>query len=66
MTTPYISVADAATYFADKMDDSLWTDATADQKDRSLATATRLMNRLNYMGIKTVIDRKSTRLNSSH
>jgi len=54
MTTAYVDIATATIYFNDRVDDSVWVTATTDQRDRALKTATRLIDRLNFHGTKTV------------
>lgn len=49
----YISVADADTYFGTRLFNSVWLDATTDEKTRALATAERYIDRLNFTGSKT-------------
>ncbi len=51
--TPYISVTDAQTYFDDRLDSNPWDEATAEDKRKSLATATNLINNLNFVGRKS-------------
>jgi len=53
--TPYISEADAVTYFDERLRTDPWDDTTESSGDRlrSLQEATRLIDRLNFYGTKT-------------
>jgi hypothetical protein len=51
----YISVADATTYFGNRLDAADWTAASTDDKGASLITATTWLETLDYYG-----DRSST------
>ncbi len=49
----YATITDATNYFAERIGDiSAWTSATTDDKTKSLAHATRLIDRLNFVGTK--------------
>ena len=50
----YITNGDADTYFATRYPVDEWDAATEDDKTRTLATATRLIDQLNFAGSKTV------------
>lgn len=49
----YSSRADATAYFADRIGSSAWTDATDANKDASLVTGTRMLDRQVWAGDKT-------------
>lgn len=51
--TPYITVADATTYFADRLGTDAWDDATDTDKLKALKQSTRAIDRLNFRGVKT-------------
>lgn len=48
----YITVATATTYFGNRLDDSTWTAATADNKAAALITATTWLEALDYYGTR--------------
>jgi len=52
--TPYATVSEAATYFSERLYTAAWDSASADDKLKSLKTATRTMESLNYAGDKAV------------
>lgn len=52
-TNSYISRADANTYFADRLNSSMWTSATDPNKDGALIQATQIINSKNFLGTKT-------------
>ncbi len=54
MATTYISVSDADVYFSGRLDHDIWDAASPDDKLRALITATRLIDRLNFSGDKSV------------
>lgn len=54
-TNSYISVADATTYFGDRLNSSTWTDATEANKSAALIQATQIIETKKYLG-----DRYST------
>ena len=47
----YATVAEADTYFEDRLDASGWTSADATQKAQALVTATATLDELNWIGI---------------
>lgn len=49
----YILLADAETYFLGRFNSDAWDAASDDDKQKSLIQATRLIDRLNYEGVKT-------------
>lgn len=49
----YISVADASTYFDDKLSATAWREASEDDKTRALLQAAARMNDLNWHGTRT-------------
>lgn len=51
-TNSYISVADATTYFEGSIDHDLWDAATNDTRERALISATRMMDRQDWLGSK--------------
>ena len=53
-TNSYISVADATTYFNDRLYIAEWTAASADDKARALIMATKRIDNLILRGIKSV------------
>lgn len=50
------TVAEADTYFSNKLYTDLWTSASGDEKQQALNSATALINRFCYKGSKTVAD----------
>jgi hypothetical protein len=52
-TNSYISLADAATYFAARLGSTAWTAATEAQRTAALLTAAKAIDRQRYMGTKT-------------
>jgi hypothetical protein len=50
-TNSYVTVAEADSYFGDRLDVAAWTSATATQKAQALITATRLLDELDWTGI---------------
>src|SRR5688572_11338088 len=55
-TTSYISVADAAGYFADRLDADAWHDVTEDRQSAALITATKQIDRQPLMGKRSTSD----------
>jgi len=51
--TPYITVADATTYFGERLNTDAWDDATEANKLKALKQSTRAIDRLNFRGTKT-------------
>jgi hypothetical protein len=49
----YASIAEGNTYFTERFNSDAWEDATDANKAKALITATRLIDRLNFMGEKT-------------
>jgi len=52
-TNSYIAVADADTYFGDRLYTTDWDDATPDQQGQALIMASKAIDRLQLAGIKT-------------
>lgn len=50
--TALISTSDANDYFTTKLHVKFWTNASEDNRQRSLYEATRIINRLSYIGTK--------------
>ena len=50
-TNSYATVVEADAYFENRLDSSAWVDATADEKARSLVTATTLLDTLQWTGV---------------
>ncbi len=50
--SPYLTVDDASTYFSTRLRSDPWDDASPTDQGKALATATRAIDRLNYIGIK--------------
>jgi len=50
-TNSYVTVAEADSYFADRLDATAWTAATADQKSQALITATAMLDNLDWIGV---------------
>lgn len=48
--TPYITVYDADTYFLTRFPSDEWDSASADNKEKALAHASRLIDTLNFIG----------------
>lgn len=53
-TNSYISVADATTYFSERLYSTAWTGAAADDMAKALIMATRKIDRQKIRGIKAV------------
>lgn len=51
--TAYITNGDADLYFESRLDSDLWDETNETNKTKALATATRLIDRLNFEGDKT-------------
>jgi len=49
-TNSYVDVAEADTYFADRLDVAAWIEASADQKAQALITATSFLDSLVWVG----------------
>lgn len=49
----YATVADGETYFTERLNSDAWDDASEANKAKSLITATRIIDRLNFKGTKT-------------
>lgn len=49
-TNSYATVAEADTYFADRLDVAAWTDANSTQKAQSLVTATSILDEMPWTG----------------
>jgi hypothetical protein len=49
-TNTYISLADANTYFADRLNTDVWTAATDDQKNKALLMACKVIDDQRYQG----------------
>lgn len=47
----YVSVDEADTYFADRIDVAAWDNASDDQKVQSLVTATAILNEMDWIGV---------------
>jgi|SRR5215471_2358964 len=54
--TPYLEVDEAQDYFDTRLNSSAWDDASDTNKYKSLCTATRLINNLDYIGEKAYLD----------
>lgn len=52
MTTPFGTVNEADTYFQGRIENDVWLNCDPDRKLRALISATRLINRLNFIGDK--------------
>ena len=52
MTQAYTTVSDADDYFATRFAANRWLAANPDDKLRALTTATQIINRLNFVGLK--------------
>lgn len=52
----YVDVDDADDYFEDHIDSTVWEAATADDQEKALVTATRILDRLPWSGTKTESD----------
>lgn len=53
-TNSYISVADANSYFADRMNSAVWDGATAvGLKDKALIQATQIIDNQKFIGLRT-------------
>lgn len=50
--TPYLDVAGAQEYFDDRLNTEAWDEATDENRLKALKMATRLINNLNFVGIK--------------
>lgn len=50
-TNSYVTVAEADTYFEDRLDVAAWTSANATQKAQALVTATSVLDSENWVGI---------------
>jgi len=48
----YATIADAQTYFDGRLNSEAWEDATTPDQDKSLITATKAIDRLNFAGDK--------------
>ena len=53
ITTPYLTKAEADSYFAGRLNTECWDDADDATKDKALLQATRAIDRLNFRGKKT-------------
>lgn len=51
-TNSYVTVTEATTYFALRLDSTEWTDATETEKDAALAMACKAIDRLPWAGYK--------------
>jgi hypothetical protein len=49
----YLTVADAEVYFQGRLNSEVWDSASDTDKEKALASATRLIDRLNFEGAKT-------------
>lgn len=49
----YIDITDASSYFAERLHTEAWDNAEDTDRDKSLAMATKLIDRLNFLGDKT-------------
>lgn len=52
VTSPYISVDDAQSYFDTRLRSDAWDDASVSDRTKALATATRSIDRLNFIRYK--------------
>lgn len=52
----YISVADATSYFGERLNVSAWTNADADDKARALITATHRLDQERFQGTRAIED----------
>ena len=50
-TNSYVTVAEADSYFEDRIDAAAWSAATTDQKSQALVTATSLLDEMSWTGI---------------
>jgi hypothetical protein len=48
----YLSVSDADGYFITRLDSEVWLNAPYERKNAALVTATRAIDRLNFVGVK--------------
>jgi len=55
MTTAYVTVQDAQTFFDDKLHETAWTLASATDRTKSLVAATRIIDQLNFKGDKNSV-----------
>jgi len=51
----YASVVEAQAYFDERLNENAWTDASPQDKGKSLVAATRIIDRLNFKGCKTTV-----------
>lgn len=49
----YLTSEEAQEYFDGRLNTEVWEDATEENKEKALTMATRILNRLNYLGDKT-------------
>jgi len=52
--TPYLDVTDATAYFDTRLWSDAWTNSIESDQTKALARATRVINRLNFRGEKTL------------
>ena len=50
MSTAYLTINEAQTYFDERLRTEAWDDATDTEKTKALKQATKAINRLNYVG----------------
>lgn len=55
----YYTVDEANTYFADRLNSEPWDAATNENRRKALAMATAIIDRLSYIGAKTVADQEN-------
>ena len=54
ITTAYATEAEAILYFSGRLNADAWDDADSYERDKALINATRIIDRLNFKGTKTV------------
>ena len=57
--TPYASLTEAFTYFSERYDNQLWLSSEDTIRTRALKTATRLIDRLNFLDDKTEAEQEN-------
>ena len=57
--TPYCSIAEAHTYFADRLNTESWDDSTDTNRLKALKQATRAIDHLNFVGERSSQDQEN-------
>lgn len=55
MPETYVTMNEAVAYFADRLNEVAWTDASPQNRNKAIIAATRIIDRLNFKGYKKTV-----------